>query len=159
LDSFSTAAGTASYDHGLWEQGHRLDVTDAMSANNPTETPADRIEVLVIEDDVLIRLDMADSLRVSGFTVLEASNGDEALTVLKAVDTVALVVSDIQMPGKIDGLALAAWLRREMPHIAIVLVTGRLPAAGMSTKADAVLGKPTDTTLLVEKVRHLLGNR
>jgi CheY-like chemotaxis protein len=68
--------------------------------------------VLIVEDELLIRLDLADQLRTAGLTVVEASTGDEALTVLKANDTVDLVVSDIRMPGATDGMELAAWLRR-----------------------------------------------
>jgi CheY-like chemotaxis protein len=54
--------------------------------------------VLIVEDELLIRLDLADHLRSAGLTVVEASTGDEALTVLKANDAVDLVVSDIRMP-------------------------------------------------------------
>jgi CheY-like chemotaxis protein len=117
------------------------------------------VAVLVIEDELWIRIEIAESLREAGFTVIEASNGDEAMTVLRTVDSVALVVSDIQMPGKIDGLTLAAWLRQELPYIAIVLVSGRLPVAAMSTIADAAFEKPIDTTLLAKKVEQLLGDR
>jgi YesN/AraC family two-component response regulator len=60
----------------------------------------------------------------AGLIVIEASTGDEALTVLKANDAVDLVVSDIRMPGSTDGMELAAWLRKEKPNIKIVLVSG-----------------------------------
>jgi CheY-like chemotaxis protein len=130
-----------------------------MSANDPPPRPAERVAVLVIEDEVWVRVEIAESLREAGFTVIEASNGDEAMTFLRTVDSVALVVSDIQMPGKVDGLALAAWLRHEMPYIAIVLVSGRLPADSLSTMADAAFEKPVDTTLLAKKVGQLLGDR
>jgi CheY-like chemotaxis protein len=127
-----------------------------MSTNSP---PGRSAAVLVVEDDNLIRFDITESLRDAGFAVIEASNGDEALTVLTRDDAVALVVSDVQMPGKIDGLALAAWLRREMPSIATVLVSGRLPAAAISPMADATFEKPIDTTVLVKKVGQLLSER
>jgi CheY-like chemotaxis protein len=80
--------------------------------------------VLIVEDEVLVRLDLADQLRLTGLSVLEASNADEALIVLEAIDGIALVVSDIRMPGAADGLDLVGWLRRERPAIKIVLVSG-----------------------------------
>jgi CheY-like chemotaxis protein len=83
--------------------------------------PADGLTVLVVEDEGLIRLTVAESLRDAGFAVTEASNGDGTLTLLNRDDTVALVISDIEMPGSIDGLGLAGWLRREMPHVVVVL--------------------------------------
>jgi CheY-like chemotaxis protein len=77
--------------------------------------PADWFTVLVVEDEGLLRLTITESLRDAGFAVTEASNGDDALTVLNRDDSVAPVISDIEVPGSIDGLGLAGWLRREMP--------------------------------------------
>jgi CheY-like chemotaxis protein len=130
-----------------------------MSASNPIGRSVNKVAVLVVDDDALIRLEIAESLRDAGFAVIEASNGDGALAVLKSGNAVAVVISDVQMPGTIDGLALAAWLRQEMPHIVIVLVSGRLPLAAISTTADAAFEKPIDTTLLVKKVGQLLSDR
>jgi CheY-like chemotaxis protein len=126
-------------------------MTAAGGANNPHGT------VLVVEDELLIRLDLADQLRRAGLTVVEASTGDEALTVLKANDTVDLVVSDIRMPGETDGMELAAWLRRERPKIKIVLVSGYTATQDMTTVADVALGKPVDRSLFVREVERLLG--
>jgi CheY-like chemotaxis protein len=105
----------------------------------------------------LIRLDLADQLRSAGLIVIEASTGDEALTVLKANDAIDLVVSDIRMPGATDGMELAAWLRRERPKIKIVLVSGYTATQDMTTVADVALGKPVDRSLFVREVERLLG--
>jgi CheY-like chemotaxis protein len=115
--------------------------------------------VLVVEDELLIRLDLADQLRSVGLVVVEASTGDEALTVLKANDAVDLVVSDIRMPGKTDGMELAAWLRRERPKIKIVLVSGYTATQDMTTVADVALGKPVDRSQFVREVGRLLGGQ
>jgi CheY-like chemotaxis protein len=112
--------------------------------------------VLIVEDELLIRLDLADQLRRAGLTVVEASTGDEALTVLKANDTVDLVVSDIRMPGATDGMELAAWLRREGPKIKIVLVSGYAATQDMTAIADVALVKPVDPSLFVREVERLL---
>jgi CheY-like chemotaxis protein len=126
-------------------------MTAAGGANNPHGT------VLVVEDELLIRLDLADQLRSAGLIVIEASTGDEALTVLKANDAIDLVVSDIRMPGATDGVELAAWLRRERPKIKIVLVSGYTATQDMTTVADVALGKPVDRSLFVREVERLLG--
>ena len=115
--------------------------------------------VLIVEDEVLIRLDLAAQLRSAGLTVLEASSGDEALTVLKAINTIALVVSDIRMPGDTDGLDLVGWLRRKRPDIKIVLISGHVPAPSMASIADVVLAKPVTRSLFVQEALRLLGLR
>jgi CheY-like chemotaxis protein len=113
--------------------------------------------VLIVEDELLIRLDLADHLRSAGLTVVEASTGDEALTVLKANDAVDLVVSDIRMPGAADGMELAAWLRKERPKIKIVLVSGYAATQDMTAIADVALGKPVEPSRFVHEVGRLLG--
>jgi len=115
--------------------------------------------VLVVEDEPLIRLDLADHLRSAGLAVVEASTGDEALTVLNANDAVVLVVSDMGMPGATDGIELAAWLRRERPKIKIVLVSGFSATLDMTAIADVALGKPVDLSRLVHEVGRLLGGQ
>ena len=126
-----------------------------MNAATRTDAHLDALgTVLVVEDEVLIRLDLADHLRFA--RVIEASNGDEALTVLKSIDTVSLMISDIRMPGQTDGTALAAWVRREMPHVKIVLVSGHRPTADMATIADMAFEKPVNPEFLVRRVTQLL---
>jgi two-component system, response regulator PdtaR len=112
--------------------------------------------VLIVEDELLIRLDLADQLRSAGLIVIEASTGDEALTILKANDAIDFVVSDIRMPGPTDGMELTAWLRRERPKIRIVLVSGFAATQDMTTIADAALIKPVDPSLFVREVGRLL---
>ena len=128
-------------------------MTAAEGANRPHGT------VLVVEDELLIRLDLADQLRSAGLIVIEASTGDEALTVLKTNDAIDLVVSDIRMPRATDGMELAAWLRRERPKIKIVLVSGYTATQDMTTVADVALGKPVDRSLFVREVGRLLGGQ
>lgn len=75
---------------------------------------------LVVEDEILLRIVQADQLRRLGFTVLEAKSGQDALTVLKTVEGVTVVVTDVDMPGDTDGAALASWLRQERPNIKVI---------------------------------------
>src|SRR5664279_5170450 len=73
--------------------------------------------ILVVEDNELLRLTVAEYLRDSGFDVLEASNGDEAIFMLKgdACAAINIVFSDIRMPGSTDGFGLAQWVRVHRP--------------------------------------------
>jgi CheY-like chemotaxis protein len=113
--------------------------------------------ILVVEDEVLIRLDLAQQLRAAGFTVLEASTAHEAKMILKATDDVALVVTDVRMPGEIDGLGLASWIRLERPATIVIVLSGHIPALRLATLADAALAKPVRPGQLVREVKRLLG--
>jgi DNA-binding NtrC family response regulator len=110
--------------------------------------------VLIVEDEVLIRLDLSTHLRDAGLTVFEAATADEGLTILQATASVGLVISDIRTPGNIDGLDLLGWLRRERPNIKVVLISGYIPTERMRTIADLALWKPLDATRLVSEVQR-----
>ena len=81
--------------------------------------------VLVVDDDALIRLTLSDYLQDHGFKVLEASTGDEALAIMAAPGfAVALVFTDIMMPGVTDGLALAKWIADNQPTVPVMVTSG-----------------------------------
>lgn len=90
---------------------------------NPNPQPL-AASILVVEDEVLLRVVVADELRTLGFSVLEASNADEALSYFSAGLNVGLVFTDIQLPGSLDGLQMAHRLRTEYPSLPIVLTSG-----------------------------------
>ena len=79
--------------------------------------PTKKYTILVVEDEVLLRLDLAHQLRGAGFEVVEADSGDEAVAILKAKGDVDLILSDIRMPGEIDGAALARSVRGQTQNI------------------------------------------
>ena len=81
-----------------------------------TDKPTVQEAILVVEDDVLVRMPIAQYLRDCGYKVVEAVNADEAIAVLLHQETVVDVVfSDIEMPGSIDGFGLAKWIRELVP--------------------------------------------
>ena len=82
------------------------------------------ISVLVVEDEALVRMGMVDYLEDSGFEVLEASNADEAIAMLVEHAEIRVLFTDIDMPGGIDGLRLAAAVRDRWPPIRIVVTSG-----------------------------------
>jgi CheY-like chemotaxis protein len=94
--------------------------------------------VLVVEDEVLLRLAAAQHLRQAGYEVLEARNADEAMRLLEKADVDA-VFSDITAPGNMDGLQLADWLREHRPEVGTVLTSGKLHPDG---RCRFFLGKP-----------------
>ena len=109
--------------------------------------------VLVVEDEILIRVLIADELRAEGFSVVEAATADEALSYFQAGVQVDLVLSDIQLPGTLNGVDLIRRLRAEAPNLRIVLTSGNSPSVH---EADAFLPKPYDVRQAVVLVATLL---
>ncbi len=111
------------------------------------------IHVLIVEDDPLLRFFLADELRFACMTVVESASADEALRYMGTDAPVDLVFTDIQMPGTMDGLELAAILGRTDPHLPVIITSGAVtpvkpPAIG------AFIAKPyrmPDATDLVFK--------
>jgi CheY-like chemotaxis protein len=85
----------------------------------------DRPVVLVVEDDYLLRMNAADIIADAGFEVVEAANADEAIIILESRSDIAVVFTDIQMPGSMDGLKLARAVRGRWPPIKIVTTSGQ----------------------------------
>jgi CheY-like chemotaxis protein len=110
--------------------------------------------VLVVEDDVLIRLMIADQLRERGFGVIEASNADEAIILLQSQVAVNLVVTDVRMPGSMDGIALARLVRETRPELKLVVTSGN--SAGDPGAADAFFRKPYDLDRVIDRIEELL---
>src|ERR1700722_11897110 len=80
--------------------------------------------VLIVEDEMMVRMPIAEYLRDCGYNVVEAGNASEAIAVMKAGDAVNLVFSDIRMPGKMDGFGLAEWFRSHYPNVPVLLTSG-----------------------------------
>lgn len=91
-----------------------------------------RPRVLVVEDEVLVRMMIAEELRVSGFDVAEAASADEALRLARSGELFDAVFSDVRMPGAMDGADLAAQLRSELPGLVVVLTSAHLGGATLS---------------------------
>lgn len=82
------------------------------------------ITVLVVEDEPLVRMDISDQLKDLGLKVLEAAHADEAIDMLIANLDICVVFTDVDMPGSMDGLKLAAAVRKRWPPIKIIVVSG-----------------------------------
>ena len=106
--------------------------------------------MLVVEDEVLIRFDLSDHLRDCGFDVIEAANADEALEFLASVP-IDVVVTDVRMPGSMDGIQLAHLLHRERPQIGVIVVSGHADADQVPSGVP-VVAKPFNMGDLLDLV-------
>jgi DNA-binding NtrC family response regulator len=106
-------------------------------------TAPEREMILVVEDNVLIRMAAAGELREHGFVVVEAYSAEEAVALLQAQLPVRLVFTDVQLPGAMDGLALAAAVAKTHPGVKIVITSGHGNVESRAAEvADAFLRKP-----------------
>ena len=81
--------------------------------------------ILIVEDEALVRLSAVGMLEDAGFRTIEAANGDEALELLAVDSDVQLLFTDVNMPGTIDGLALARQVHDRWPQIRIMVASAR----------------------------------
>lgn len=117
--------------------------------------------ILVVEDDVLIRLVVAEYLRECGYRVHEAANADEAVAVLNTPElTVDLVFSDVEMPrGSLDGFGLARWIRSNHPAVKVILTSGAARSADIAgdlCENGPLMRKPYPTQHVVDRIKQLL---
>ena len=99
--------------------------------------------ILVVEDEPLLRMFNADMLSDAGFDVLEASDADEALRLLETMHDIKVVFTDVEMPGPIDGFALAKRIEAQWPDIGVVVTSGRRsPPPSFSAPARCFVPKP-----------------
>lgn len=110
---------------------------------------AQRPTILVVEDEVLVRLDLVSTLEDAGYQTLEASSAAEAISILQRRPEISVVFTDIQMPGDMDGLALAHFVRERWPPTIIVVSSGRVqPAPGEMPENVWFLAKPYERRTL-----------
>jgi len=128
-----------------------------------TEGPSTPLgTILVVEDEVIIRMVISEYLRDCGYKVVEAANADEALIVLQNSDiTVEVIFSDIEMPGSMDGFALAQWARANRPDLDVILVGSVPRAASAATDLceQGHLSKPYESQVVVDRIRRLIAAR
>ena len=115
--------------------------------------------VLVVEDEMLLRMRAVDMVEDAGFTPLEAVDADEAVAILESRSDIALLFTDIQMPGSMDGLKLAHAVHERWPPIKIILVSGQLKLANIDIRADSrFFGKPLEASELIAEMRNMIGH-
>ena len=120
----------------------------------PCSRPAPRQVILVADDEPLIRAFLCDWLNENGFATAEAADGNQAIARLLRDRDIALVFSDVGMPG-CDGITLAAWMRDNRPEIPVILASAEtMPGASMP--GVNFLAKPYDLTAVVQCIAREL---
>lgn len=113
--------------------------------------------ILVVEDDPFMRMFMVDYLRDQNFEVHEAGHAEAALEVLETTPDLQIVVTDVQMPGVMDGRALAHYVRDRWPPTILVVASGteRLVEADLPTRST-FLAKPFRPAALLNAIQRLM---
>ena len=137
-----------SSGHGPGESGRHV---------KPTNGHKRKATLLVVEDEILIRLATCDYLREQGFRVLEASNASEALSVFAAGEPIERVFSDVNMPGRMSGTGLAQWIHQQFPDVKVLLAAGESSGPEhASGEFGMVLIKPYAHETLLAHIKNLL---
>lgn len=112
---------------------------------------------LLAEDEPLLRMDTADMLADAGFTVIEAADAEAALRSLEKMSTIELLVTDIDMPGSIDGIDLAKLVAERWPGISIVVCSGRIkPDEGALPANARFISKPFSPDIVIGAVQEAM---
>jgi two-component sensor histidine kinase/FixJ family two-component response regulator len=115
-------------------------------------------KVLVVEDEMMLRMRAVDIVEDAGFTAIEAVNADEALEILESRSDIELLFTDIQMPGSMDGLKLAHAVYQRWPSIKIILVSGKLtPTDAEKPIHSRFFGKPLEMKQMIAEMQEMIG--
>jgi two-component sensor histidine kinase len=115
-------------------------------------------KVLVVEDEMMLRMRAVDIVEDAGFIPIEAVNADEALAILESRSDIDLLFTDIQMPGSMDGLKLAHAVHERWPSIKIILVSGKLtPTEAEKPINSRFFGKPLEVKQMIAEMQEMIG--
>ena len=116
------------------------------------------VVVLVVEDEMLLRMRAVDMVEDAGFASVEAVDADEAVAILESRSDIALLFTDIQMPGSMDGLGLAHAVHQRWPPIKIILVSGQVKPANLEIPANSrFFGKPLEAKVMIALMQSMIG--
>ena len=115
--------------------------------------------VLIVEDEMVLRMRAVDIVEDAGFIPIEATSADEAINVLESRDDISLLFTDIQMPGSMDGLMLAHSVHARWPHIKIILVSGQIVVTDADKPVDSrFFPKPLEMQQMIVELQAMIGN-
>ena len=113
------------------------------------------VAILIVEDEVLVRLELVDLVEEAGFRVFEASNADEAIQIMEANPGIKILITDVDMPGSMDGLKLSHFVRDRWPPVKIVVASGHVRVKPTELPEQGVfLNKPYEMT----RIREILSS-
>jgi len=145
-------------DEGQMERKHDCGVNAQQSVSVMAETTTSTGPVaLIVEDEFLIRANLSDVLEDGGFDIIQAANADEAIRILESRADILVVITDINMPGSLDGLRLANAIRGRWPPIELIVMSGAYWPKGDELPDRAVFfAKPYDSARLLATARHFV---
>lgn len=114
-----------------------------------------RKRILIVEDNIALRFTLAEWLRSLKYTVFEATSADEAIVLLESPLEVDLVVTDVQMPGKKDGIELLRYIQNSLPAVKVIVVSGDVHEVLKGEKVP-FLKKPYDLEEMASNIAKLL---
>lgn len=112
--------------------------------------------VLVVEDEFLIRLTLAEALSDDGFDVLEAESGDAAMLLLRGNPDIGLLLTDMQLPGGLDGQSLVRLARETAPGLPAILMSGCCGPSAPASPLDVFIAKPYSLGDVCAAARRLI---
>ena len=115
------------------------------------------VAVLIVEDEPLIRMGTVYLIEDAGFEVYEAGSADAAIALLELHKEIRLIVTDVDMPGSMDGLKLAHYVRGRWPPVKIIVTSGHVKVTEESLPSGALfIPKPYDPAKITQKIRELV---
>lgn len=111
---------------------------------------------MYVEDEILLRLATADAMREAGFAVMEAGTAPEAMAIMHSSGQIDVLMTDIRLPGPMDGVALAEKARAARPAMKVVVAAAQAPGWPARKFVDAFFDKPYDVARVVWRLRELL---
>ena len=113
--------------------------------------------VLVVEDEMMLRMRVVDMVEDAGYVPVEAVDADEAMAILHSRSDIALMLTDVQMPGSMNGLQLAHAVHERWPPIRIILASGQLKLSVSEIPKDSrFFGKPLQPDEIIAEMREML---
>ena len=113
--------------------------------------------ILVVDDEALIRLNLIDFFAEEGFDVFEASNALEAIATLERHNSIRIVLTDVQMPGSMDGVKLAHYVRDRFPPTLLVIASGAVKLTPEEIPSRTMfVAKPFDPRFVLEEIERVL---
>ena len=120
-----------------------------------SDTGGKQSKVLIVEDEFLVRLTLAEALSDEGFQVLEAETGDAALPMLQSHQGISLLLTDIHLPGTINGHALALKARENLPNLPVIFMTGGPDEEIDDSARDVFISKPYALATICKMAKRL----
>jgi CheY-like chemotaxis protein len=151
---------SGAFEYSVWASaqadrgGSLKEAVVALMATSPTRSSP---IVLVVEDEMLLRMRAVDMVQDAGYTSIEAVDADQALAMLESRSDIALLFTDIQMPGSMDGLELAHAVHKRWPPIKIILVSGQLRLSTVEIPLHSrFFGKPLISGEMIAEMRDMI---